>query len=132
MKSWRAANLIRLRMPVDTVLSGVPELVTLFDSGRSKVEQAARVVCGDMERLEARTQVSLAFFGFSLRFFLFSSRQWGRDNAPTGCSPRESGGLIANRSESLGGLFLLHIFLQWGRASAPTGCSPRESGWLGF
>ncbi|KAE8777095.1 hypothetical protein D1007_50202 [Hordeum vulgare] len=57
MKSWRAANAARLLMPAGTVLSGVPELVTLFDSGRSKVEQAARVVCGDMERLEARTQV---------------------------------------------------------------------------
>ncbi|KAI5022149.1 hypothetical protein ZWY2020_058879 [Hordeum vulgare] len=56
MKTWRAANLARLRMPAGTVLSGVPELVTLFSSGRSKVEQAARVVCGDMERLEARTQ----------------------------------------------------------------------------
>ena len=72
MKSWWAANLARLRMPTGTVLSGVLELVTLFTSGRSKVEQAARVVCGDMERLEARTQVGLAFFGFSLRFFLFS------------------------------------------------------------
>ncbi|KAE8786203.1 hypothetical protein D1007_39987 [Hordeum vulgare] len=44
MKSWRSANLARLRMPAGTVLSGVPELVTLFDSGRPKVEQAARVV----------------------------------------------------------------------------------------
>ncbi|KAE8809051.1 hypothetical protein D1007_14489 [Hordeum vulgare] len=56
MKSWRAANLARLRMPADTILSGVPELVTLFTSGRSKLEQAARMACGDMERLEARTQ----------------------------------------------------------------------------
>ena len=72
MKSWRAANLSRLRMPAGTVLSGVPELVTLFTSGRLEVEQAARVVCGHMERLEARTQVGLAFSGFSLRFFLFS------------------------------------------------------------
>ncbi|KAE8801847.1 hypothetical protein D1007_22473 [Hordeum vulgare] len=57
MKSWRAANAARLKMPAGTVLSGVPQLVMLFDSDRTKVEQAARVVRGDMERLEARTQV---------------------------------------------------------------------------
>ncbi|KAI4972309.1 hypothetical protein ZWY2020_003234 [Hordeum vulgare] len=56
MKSWRAANAARVRMPAGTVLSGVAELVTLFDTGRSKVEQAARVVCGEMEHLEACTQ----------------------------------------------------------------------------
>ncbi|KAE8778476.1 hypothetical protein D1007_48610 [Hordeum vulgare] len=57
MRTWRAANLARLRLPAGTVLSGVPELVTMFSSSRSKVEQSARVVCSDMERLEARTQV---------------------------------------------------------------------------
>ncbi|KAI4993102.1 hypothetical protein ZWY2020_007415 [Hordeum vulgare] len=56
MKSWQEANAANLKMPAGTILSGVPELVTLFDSSRTKVEQAARVVRGDMERLEARTQ----------------------------------------------------------------------------
>ncbi|KAE8789209.1 hypothetical protein D1007_36698 [Hordeum vulgare] len=56
MRTWRAANLARLRLPARTVLSGVPELVTMFSSSRSKVEQSACVVCSDMERLEARTQ----------------------------------------------------------------------------
>ena len=46
----------------------------MFSSSRSKVEQSARMVCDDMERLEARTQVGIAFFGFSLYFFLFSWR----------------------------------------------------------
>ena len=73
MRTWRAANLARLRLPAGTVLSGVPQLVTMFSSSRSKVEQSARVVCSDMEHLEARTQVGVAFFGF-LYFFLFSWR----------------------------------------------------------
>ncbi|KAE8803981.1 hypothetical protein D1007_20141 [Hordeum vulgare] len=49
MKSWRAANAARLKMPAGTVLSGVPELVTLFDNGRTKVEQAARVALYDAQ-----------------------------------------------------------------------------------
>ncbi|KAE8805151.1 hypothetical protein D1007_18790 [Hordeum vulgare] len=56
MKTWRAANLARLRLPAGTALTSVPELVSLFTSGRSKVEQSARVVCSDMEGMEARTQ----------------------------------------------------------------------------
>ncbi|KAI4977874.1 hypothetical protein ZWY2020_014428 [Hordeum vulgare] len=56
MKLWRAANLARARLPAGTTLTGVPELVSLFTSGRSKVEHSARVVCGDTERLEARTK----------------------------------------------------------------------------
>ncbi|KAE8788460.1 hypothetical protein D1007_37488 [Hordeum vulgare] len=38
MRTWQAANLACLRLPADTVLSGVPELVTMFSSSRSKVE----------------------------------------------------------------------------------------------
>ncbi|KAE8800360.1 hypothetical protein D1007_24134 [Hordeum vulgare] len=58
MKSWRAANLARARLPAGTVLIGVPELVSLFSSSRSKVEQSARMVGSDLERLEACTRVS--------------------------------------------------------------------------
>ncbi|KAE8789969.1 hypothetical protein D1007_35790 [Hordeum vulgare] len=56
MKTSRAANLARARLPAGTALIGVPELVSLFSSGQSKVAQSARMVCGDMERLEARTK----------------------------------------------------------------------------
>src|ERR1041384_8352082 len=65
--------------------------------------------------------------------------QWVRASAPTGCSPRNSGRLLAIDSD-------LYVFdticylsclppigrlcFQWVRASAPTGCSPRDSGRL--
>ncbi|KAE8781742.1 eukaryotic translation initiation factor 1 [Hordeum vulgare] len=43
MRTWRAANLARLRLPAGTVLSGVPELVTMFSSSRSKALYDAQV-----------------------------------------------------------------------------------------
>ncbi|KAI5016584.1 hypothetical protein ZWY2020_006435 [Hordeum vulgare] len=61
MRTWRAANLALVRLPAGTVLSGVPELVMMFASSRSKVEQSARMVCGDMERLEARTEKEASY-----------------------------------------------------------------------
>ena len=89
MKTWRAANLAHLRMPAGTILSGVPELVTLFSSGRSKVEQAARVVCGDMERLEARTWVGVSSLVFELFFFCVSG---GATAHPLGVAPENLAG----------------------------------------
>ncbi|KAI4981932.1 hypothetical protein ZWY2020_022424 [Hordeum vulgare] len=56
MKAWRAANLERQKLPAGTVLHGVPELVSMFASNRYKVDQAARVVSSDLERLEERTR----------------------------------------------------------------------------
>ncbi|XP_044983531.1 B3 domain-containing protein Os03g0619600-like [Hordeum vulgare subsp. vulgare] len=56
MKSWWAANSACARLPADTALTGVSEMVSLFSSSRSKVEQSARVVASDLERLEARTR----------------------------------------------------------------------------
>ncbi|KAE8799039.1 hypothetical protein D1007_25663 [Hordeum vulgare] len=56
MKSWRAANLARARLPVGTALHAVPELVPLFANRRFKVDQADRVVGSDLERLEERTR----------------------------------------------------------------------------
>ncbi|KAI4990935.1 hypothetical protein ZWY2020_039306 [Hordeum vulgare] len=49
MRTWRAANLAHLRLPTGTVLSGVPELVTMFSSSRSKVEQSAHVALYDAQ-----------------------------------------------------------------------------------
>ncbi|KAE8773066.1 hypothetical protein D1007_54849 [Hordeum vulgare] len=44
MKSWRSSNSARARLPTGTALTGVLELVSLFSSNRSKVDQSARVV----------------------------------------------------------------------------------------
>ncbi|KAI4981895.1 hypothetical protein ZWY2020_022387 [Hordeum vulgare] len=56
MKSWRVANSARARLPAGTALTGIPELVSLFSSSRSKVDQSARLVASDLERLEERTR----------------------------------------------------------------------------
>ncbi|KAE8768696.1 hypothetical protein D1007_59793 [Hordeum vulgare] len=56
MKSWRAADLARARLPARTALHGVPELVSLFANSRFKVDQAPRVVGSDLQHLEERTR----------------------------------------------------------------------------
>ncbi|KAI4980393.1 hypothetical protein ZWY2020_020878 [Hordeum vulgare] len=56
MKAWQAANLERSKLPAGTALHGVLELASMFASSRFKVDQAARVVSSDLERLEERTR----------------------------------------------------------------------------
>ena len=73
MKTWRAANLARSKLPVGTTLHGVPELVSMFASSRFKVDQAARVVSSDLERLEERTRVSASSLSSVFSFLLLES-----------------------------------------------------------
>ncbi|KAI5021698.1 hypothetical protein ZWY2020_058428 [Hordeum vulgare] len=56
MKTWRAANLARSKLPVGTAHHGIPKLVSTFTSSRFKLYQAACMVGGDLERLEERTR----------------------------------------------------------------------------
>ncbi|KAI4983750.1 hypothetical protein ZWY2020_025616 [Hordeum vulgare] len=56
MKSWRAANSARARLPASTALTDVPELVSLFSSSRSKDIYDAQVQA--YNKLRAQYQVA--------------------------------------------------------------------------